>query len=197
MSMGKNIAEFRKKKGFTQEELGQMLGVTNQAVSKWESESSMPDVMMLPHIAAALDVSLEDLFSERSQPSKAESHVLDMDAVHNFAKDAQAMVIDAICCRTNLINGNAWDFLRMEQNPSTKMYDHVKRNHTLCCLSDKAGAAFVSDTLTMVDSGLSPDDVGAAFEKPEIASGMKKLSDAAVRRVLSRICGKAHRALCR
>jgi len=40
MSMGKNIAEFRKRKGFTQEELGQKLGVTNQAVSKWESEFS-------------------------------------------------------------------------------------------------------------------------------------------------------------
>ena len=191
MSLGKNIAEFRKRKGFTQEELGQKLGVTNQAVSKWESETSMPDVMMLPRIADALDVTLDDLFAEQTPPlTQTESHVFDMDAVHNFAKDAQALIIDTLCHKTNLVNCNSWDFLKVEQNPSTKMYDHVKRNQTLCCLSDTAGAAFVSDTLTMIDSGLSPTDVGTIFEKPEIASGMKKLSDSNVRRVLFHICNE-------
>jgi len=191
MSMGKNIAEFRKRKGFTQEELGQKLGVTNQAVSKWESETSMPDVMMLPRIAGALDVTLDNLFAEQTLPlTQTESHVFDMDAVHNFAKDAQALIIDTLCHKTNLVNCNSWDFLKVEQNLSTKMYDHVKRNQTLCCLSDTAGAAFVSDTLTMIDSGMSPTDVGAIFEKPEIASGMKKLSDSTVRRVLFHICNE-------
>ncbi len=41
-----------------------MLGVTNQTVSKWESETSMPDVMLLPRIADALDITLDDLFTE-------------------------------------------------------------------------------------------------------------------------------------
>ena len=40
MSIGKNIAYFRRNKGYTQEQLGQKIGVTNQAVSKWESEFS-------------------------------------------------------------------------------------------------------------------------------------------------------------
>ena len=40
MSIGKNIAKYRKAAGMTQEELGTSLGVTNQAVSKWESEIS-------------------------------------------------------------------------------------------------------------------------------------------------------------
>ena len=191
MSMGKNIADFRKRKGFTQEELGQKLGVTNQAVSKWESGTSMPDVMMLPRIANALDVTLEDLFAEQIVPiTQTESHVFDMDAVHTFAKDTQAMIIDTLCQQTNLVNCNLWDFLKIEQNPSTKMYDHVKRYYTLCCLSDTAGAAFVSDTLTMIDSDMAPTDIGSIFEKPEVASGMKKLSDSNVRRVLSHICNE-------
>ena len=191
MSMGKNIADFRKRKGFTQEELGQKLGVTNQAVSKWESGTSMPDVMMLPRIANALDVTLEDLFAEQIVPiTQTESHVFDMDAVHTFAKDTQAMIIDTLCHQTNLVNCNLWDFLKIEQNPSTKMYDHVKRYYTLCCLSDTAGAAFVSDTLTMIDSDMAPTDIGSIFEKPEVASGMKKLSDSNVRRVLSHICNE-------
>ncbi len=191
MSMGKNIADFRKRKGFTQEELGQRLGVTNQAVSKWESETSMPDVMMLPRIANALDVTLDDLFAERKvQTSQPESHVFDMDAVHNFAKDTQAMVIDTLCHQTNLVNCNSWDFLKVEQNPSTKQYDRVKQYYTLCCLSDTAGAVFVSDTLTMIDSDMAPTDIGSIFEKSGIASGMKKLSDVNVRRVLSHICNE-------
>ena len=57
MSIGKNIAKHRKALGLTQEELGVRLGVTNQAVSKWESEVSMPDVMLLPAIASALGIS--------------------------------------------------------------------------------------------------------------------------------------------
>ena len=62
MSIGKNIAVYRKNKGLTQGELGDILGVTNQAVSKWESEVSMPDVMLLPEIAGALGVTVEDLY---------------------------------------------------------------------------------------------------------------------------------------
>ena len=62
MCIGKNIAKYRKAMGLTQEELVVKLGVTNQAVSKWESEVSMPDIMLLPEIATALDISLEDIY---------------------------------------------------------------------------------------------------------------------------------------
>ena len=59
MSIGKNIALLRRAKGLTQAELGDLLGVSNQAVSKWESEMSMPDVMLLPEIAKVFGVALE------------------------------------------------------------------------------------------------------------------------------------------
>ena len=70
MSIGKNIAKYRKAKGLTQEELGAKLGVTNQAVSKWESEVSMPDVMLLPEIANALNITLDDLYDIAKEPEK-------------------------------------------------------------------------------------------------------------------------------
>ena len=62
MSIGKNIALLRRAKGLTQSELGDLLGVSNQAVSKWESEMSMPDVMLLPDIAKVFGVDLNDLY---------------------------------------------------------------------------------------------------------------------------------------
>ena len=70
MSIGKNIAKYRKAKGLTQEELGAKLGVTNQAVSKWESEVSMPDVMLLPKIANTLNITLDDLYGIAKEPEK-------------------------------------------------------------------------------------------------------------------------------
>ena len=191
MSMGKNIAYFRKSKGYTQEELGQKIGVTNQAVSKWELETSMPDIMILPRIANALDVTLDDLFAERIvQTSTPQSHVFNENAVHNFPKAAQAIIIDSLCHQTNLVNCNSWDFVKAEQNPSTKKYDRIRQFYTMCCLSDTEGAAFVSNTLTMIDSGIKPTDIGSIFEKAEVASGIKKLSDSNVRHVLSHICNE-------
>ncbi len=70
MSIGKNIAHFRKEKGLTQTELGVLLGVSNQAVSKWETEMTMPDVMLLPDIAKALDVGIDALYAEATDEDK-------------------------------------------------------------------------------------------------------------------------------
>ena len=78
--------------------------------------------------------------------------------------------------------------MKAEQNPSTKKYDQIRQLYTMCCLSDTAGAAFVSNTLTMIDSGIKPTDIGSIFDTPEVASGIKKLSDPNVRQVLSHIC---------
>lgn len=64
MSIGKNIAFLRKEKGFTQTELGDILGVSNQAVSKWESEMTMPDLMLLPKIAKVFQLSVDSLYAE-------------------------------------------------------------------------------------------------------------------------------------
>ena len=60
-TIGRNIKNFRKNKGFTQEELADLLNVTPQAVSKWESELSMPDVSMLIPLAQVLGVSTDAL----------------------------------------------------------------------------------------------------------------------------------------
>ncbi len=189
MSIGSQIARYRKSLNMTQEELGQVVGVSNQAVSKWESEVSMPDIMLLPRIASVLEITLEDLFAEQTDKHlQTESHVFNMKAVRSFPKDAQTMIVDAICRQTNLIHCNLWDSLKVEKNASTKKIDRIKKNTTLCCLSDTAGSAFVSDNLTVIDSGTAPKDIGLLFESHEIAYGIKKMSDANVRKVLSYIC---------
>ena len=61
MTLGSNIASLRKQNNITQEALAQKLGVTNQAVSKWESDICCPDVTLLPKIADIFDVSIDAL----------------------------------------------------------------------------------------------------------------------------------------
>lgn len=58
-----NIHKYRKLSGLTQDALALKLGVTFQAVSKWENGKSLPDVLLLPLLADAFGCSMDDLFS--------------------------------------------------------------------------------------------------------------------------------------
>lgn len=62
INLGNKIRELRKKKGITQEALASALSVTPQAVSKWESDLTYPDMSMIPVIAGYFEVSLDMLF---------------------------------------------------------------------------------------------------------------------------------------
>lgn len=64
MTLGKNIKKYRTEAGMTQEELGLAVGVSAQAVSKWENEESMPDTALLLPISDALSVSLDVLLGK-------------------------------------------------------------------------------------------------------------------------------------
>ena len=62
ISISNNIADLRKKKGITQEQLAIALNISPQAVSKWETNTSQPDTQMLPLIAKYFEVSIDYLF---------------------------------------------------------------------------------------------------------------------------------------
>ena len=61
-NLNKNIAELRKAAGLTQEALASQLGLSYQAVSKWENCQSCPDVLLLPRLAEIFGVSIDALF---------------------------------------------------------------------------------------------------------------------------------------
>lgn len=68
-TMGARIAQRRREQGMTQEALAQLLGVSNQAVSKWESNICCPDIQLLPRLCDALEMTLDALFGrEAPQP---------------------------------------------------------------------------------------------------------------------------------
>ena len=61
MTIGKRIALLRKEKGLTQEELANHMGVSPQAVSKWENDQTCPDITALPKLSRLLGVSVDEL----------------------------------------------------------------------------------------------------------------------------------------
>lgn len=61
MTIGKRIAFLRKEKGLTQEELAQHMGISPQAVSKWENDQTCPDISALPKLARLFGVTVDEL----------------------------------------------------------------------------------------------------------------------------------------
>lgn len=73
MTLGNKIAQCRKALSITQDALAQQLGVTNQAVSKWESDQCCPDVTLLPRLADIFGITIDELFDRpAAQPKKEE-----------------------------------------------------------------------------------------------------------------------------
>lgn len=60
-TLGKRIAELRKKNGITQDQLAEEMGVSGQAVSKWENDISCPDISALPKLADYFHVTVDEL----------------------------------------------------------------------------------------------------------------------------------------
>lgn len=66
MTLGNKIGELRKQKGITQEDLAEQMGVTAQAVSKWENDQSCPDILLLPQLARFFKTTVDELLSDRA-----------------------------------------------------------------------------------------------------------------------------------
>ena len=64
-TLGRRIAWLRLEYGMTQERLAMKMGVTAQAVSKWENDLSAPDIMLLPELARTLGVTVDELLEGR------------------------------------------------------------------------------------------------------------------------------------
>lgn len=69
VKINEQISFLRKQKGITQEELAQVLGVTNQSVSKWESGICCPDIQLLPMLAQYFQVSVDELLGYKPTES--------------------------------------------------------------------------------------------------------------------------------
>ena len=172
MEIGKNIAKYRKAKGWTQEELGSRLGVTNQAVSKWESETSMPDISLLPDLTRALGITFEALYgleepiSERIPPDE-------------FPERAY----DALLTAFDRLWDPAWVANWGRKTGGRKAA--FERGFRFTCVSNTGGAVEAAKDFAYIDLAYKTEGSEAIFSNERCASLLRKLADKNVRKVLA------------
>ena len=66
-TLGKRITYYRKKYDMTQEQLAETMGVSSQAVSKWENDLSCPDITMLPRLSELFHISVDELLKGQTK----------------------------------------------------------------------------------------------------------------------------------
>ena len=98
--LGEKIRTLRKQKGLSQDVLASALGVSFQAVSKWEKADSMPDVTLIPAIASFFGVSTDELFD--LDIYKAEEEVIKIcnRAIAELVNENWTQKTEKYTCRT-------------------------------------------------------------------------------------------------
>lgn len=76
LTLGQKIKELRKRDGRKQEDLANALGVTNQAISRWEKDGSYPDMEMIPAIANYFGITIDELFGYENDRDKKISTII-------------------------------------------------------------------------------------------------------------------------
>ncbi|MBQ6806306.1 MAG: helix-turn-helix transcriptional regulator [Lachnospiraceae bacterium] len=89
-----NISSLRKKKKITQEELAEFVGVTKASVSKRETGQSLPDVVLLPQLAAYFDVTIDELLGYEPWLSKEQIQKIYHELATEFATEEFENVMD-------------------------------------------------------------------------------------------------------
>jgi len=84
--LGSIIRECRMKRGLTQEQLGQELGVSTQSISRWENSATYPDIMMLPVIADFFEITIDQLMG-RTRECKAEEREAFFSGIQQLSVD--------------------------------------------------------------------------------------------------------------
>ena len=75
---GELIKNKRIEKGYTQLELGDLLGVSNKAVSRWENGDSFPDIGVLESLSSLLDLKIQDLVTGEITESDSETSLTEL-----------------------------------------------------------------------------------------------------------------------
>ena len=94
LDLGQKIRELRRRDGRTQEALAEAIGVTSQAVSRWEANGGYPDMEMIPSIAHYFGISIDELFGYEDERAKKIDELVEKIEFMNFQNNGVDINID-------------------------------------------------------------------------------------------------------
>ena len=89
--IGKLISVLRKQKGLTQVQLGDMLGISDKSVSKWERGINAPDISLLNPLSDILDISVTELLNGEKNEKEIDIEILKF--YNNLTKSSLELLI--------------------------------------------------------------------------------------------------------
>lgn len=144
------ITEHRRTLGLTQEQLGAQLGVSGQAVSKWEKGESMPDILLLPELCDIFGISVDALLGHRSAMTAG---VMQQFCATARREGRSHMVLEAIGSLFNDVGRNYGERNYIFAANTIRAYDGQRRE-------EREGMGFVMTGEVMKDTlRAAPADV--------------------------------------
>lgn len=138
--LGQILGEHRRKQKVTQEELACFLGVSKAAVSKWETETAYPDILMLPKLASFFDITIDELLGYDPQLTPEEICRIHNSLAKEFADQPFSQVLEH--CREYIRKySSCWPFLFQAGS--------LFINHIALCSSPEETQALTKEALEL------------------------------------------------
>ncbi len=190
MQINQNIAHYRKRLGYTQEQLATQLGVTAQSVSKWENELSSPDISLLPDLAKALGVDVNALFAQDPAPLQK----VGISDVSELCYDALLSIF------AKAQHGFYYGDKKILSEEKLKLWvDSLKKDFGFplpkCAYAIDEGepdhsALFVSDAISFIDRSYGGKDSTLLFDLDKAGELLSVLGDKNARKILKALYEK-------
>ncbi len=188
MKIGENIRKYRTKRHLTQEKLAERIGVSGQAVSKWETNEGLPDTALLPDIADALGVSLDMLFGRKTVTREAMGQCVFDYLRGGGVSENEERLSELLRVAANTFTAGWWTKKGGDDVP--ERYFREEEGGILWHQSDTAAGMFASGTMFPFAAFFREPEGGfASLLTEETVDYLASLGDRDVMRCLVRLLG--------
>jgi len=184
INIGTKIAEMRKDRGMTQEELADNIGISAQTISKWENSVNMPDLTLIPLIADIFNVTIDELFGINNAVRTAVGP-------SNFAEYSLNSLTDSFNLLFSDFDDDTDKAAYKESIKSFRLRfeEAIKSGASSAVYSDNGDVAYLTQSFGAVlkkqDGGLN-----AMLDNPVSINVLKALADDNVRAVFKKLLCK-------
>ncbi len=175
-NMNEIIAKMRKDAGLTQEQLANMIGVSTQTVSKWETGTTMPDIMLLPIIADVFNIDIDSLFG---RTTKKAIRNISKDNVHEELYNA---FFETLQYLWDSFNADVDEDVAGRAREMREAIKHHSRTQTLV-LSNIEGNGVYADSDIALAFNKNKDDINKLFDDETAWTVLKRFADGETRTV--------------